>query len=140
MKRFTLAACVLLLAALAAPAATFVLNADGTVTEQAGPPKAPKSIASLDLPLIDFDLSALNSLAVTAVQPSAPYVSPLGYHRHVTNDGKVVEHGDENNNRGGWTTYAHQGMQQSSPYVWPKYNGPVAPSWSQRITGRVCPT
>ena len=39
-----------------------------------------------------------STLPPTKVKAAAPYVSPPGYHRHVTHDGRIIEHGDWNLN------------------------------------------
>lgn len=53
------------------------------------------------------------------------YLSPNGYHRHVTKDGRIIEHGDWN--RG--SAAAHRDV----PRPWFTYNGPLPPSSSERL-------
>lgn len=55
-----------------------------------------------------------------AVSAAAPYSSPPGYHRHVMEDGSIMEH--EDNNIG--DPVAHTGVVGIG---WPKYYGPEAP-------------
>lgn len=57
--------------------------------------------------------------AATSVVRSGPYRSPAGYHRHVTQSGVVIEHGDENVG----DPIAHAGIDRP----WPKYFGSAAP-------------
>ncbi len=51
----------------------------------------------------------------------AAYRSPAGYHRHVMNDGSIIEHHDSNYG----SASAHRGVAGAG---WPKYYGPAAPS------------
>lgn len=59
------------------------------------------------------------SRSAATVVRSSTYVSPPGYHRHVTQSGVVIEHHDSNFG----DPVAHAGIE----WPWPKYSGPLAP-------------
>lgn len=72
-----------------------------------------------------------------------PYRSPLGFHRHLTFDGVVIEH--SNRYHGSWS------MHRDVPLPWDKYYGPIGPAYrsyptyggyyggSRYCPGGVCP-
>jgi hypothetical protein len=67
-----------------------------------------------------FTILLLLACVALGYDSGAWYKSTPGWHRHVTRDGRIIEHEDWNKG----SAYAHRELY----WPWWKYNGPRAPS------------
>lgn len=87
-------------------------------------------IATLLLLCGGLPQSTLPKLPQSTLPPAkaTAYVSPAGYHRHMTTDGRIIEHSDHLIN----DPVAHKDVA----WPWLKYTGPLPPTKQEKKTAK----